>query len=97
MPRKRASDTAVLRGVFGHAVGKQKTPCRAGLYARISTHDQQTLPLQRRALRDYVTARPNSLRRLNQNSTWVLSMMTRTNRGSKTQCWPPRRRSNRCE
>lgn len=30
---------------------------RAGLYARVSTHDQQTLPLQNRALRDYVVRR----------------------------------------
>ena len=30
---------------------------RAGLYARVSTHDQQTLPLQNRALRDYVARR----------------------------------------
>lgn len=30
---------------------------RAGLYARVSTHDQQTLPLQRDALRGYVTQR----------------------------------------
>jgi putative DNA-invertase from lambdoid prophage Rac len=30
---------------------------RAGLYARVSTHDQQTLPLQARAIRDYATRR----------------------------------------
>src|SRR5271155_3458592 len=30
---------------------------RAGLYARVSTHDQQTLPLQITAMRDYVTKR----------------------------------------
>jgi predicted site-specific integrase-resolvase len=30
---------------------------RAGLYARISTHDQQTLPLQLAAMRDYVAQR----------------------------------------
>ncbi len=27
---------------------------RSGLYARVSTHDQQTLPLQLAAMRDYV-------------------------------------------
>ena len=32
-------------------------PVRAGLYARVSTHDQQTLPLQRRAMRDYTAKR----------------------------------------
>ncbi len=30
---------------------------RAGLYARVSTHDQQTLPMQNRILREYVTRR----------------------------------------
>jgi putative DNA-invertase from lambdoid prophage Rac len=30
---------------------------RAGLYARVSTLDQQTLPMQMRALRDYATKR----------------------------------------
>jgi predicted site-specific integrase-resolvase len=28
-------------------------PFRAGLYARVSTHDQQTLLLQNRAMQDY--------------------------------------------
>jgi len=30
---------------------------RAGLYARVSTHDQQTLPLQMRAMREYASKR----------------------------------------
>ena len=30
---------------------------KAGLYARVSTHDQQTLPLQLAAMRDYVAER----------------------------------------
>jgi DNA invertase Pin-like site-specific DNA recombinase len=30
---------------------------RAGLYARVSTNDQQTLPMQSRALRDYAARR----------------------------------------
>jgi putative DNA-invertase from lambdoid prophage Rac len=30
---------------------------RAGLYARVSTHDQQTLPMQLSAMRDYVAKR----------------------------------------
>ncbi len=30
---------------------------RAGLYARVSTHDQQTLPLQMRAMREYALKR----------------------------------------
>ena len=57
MPIKRASRNAVSHRVFGHGVGSKKTPCRAGLYARVSTHDQQTLPLQHRAMRDYAATR----------------------------------------
>jgi putative DNA-invertase from lambdoid prophage Rac len=30
---------------------------RAGLYARVSTHDQQTLSLQMRAMREYAAKR----------------------------------------
>ena len=30
---------------------------RAGLYARVSTNDQQTLPMQSRAMREYATRR----------------------------------------
>lgn len=32
-------------------------PLRVGLYARISTHDQQTLPLQVKAMRQYARRR----------------------------------------
>ena len=46
MPKKQAFPQAQSRKVFGH-------PFRVGLYARVSTHDQQTLPLQIRAMRDY--------------------------------------------
>lgn len=49
MPRKRASNRTVSRRVFGQG----RKPARAGLYARVSTHDQQTLRLQNRAMRDY--------------------------------------------
>lgn len=54
MPVKPASQNAVSRRVFGHG---RKTPLRAGLYSRISTHDQHTLSLQRRAMRDYAARR----------------------------------------
>ena len=54
MPNKRASDRTVSRRVFGHRL---KTGTRVGLYARLSTHDQQTLKLQNRAMRDYVSRR----------------------------------------
>lgn len=54
MPTKRASNRTVSRRVFGHG---RKTPTRAGLYARVSTHDQQTLRLQNRAMQDYAARR----------------------------------------
>ena len=50
MPRKQAFPQVQSNKVFGH-------PLRAGLYARVSTHDQQTLPLQIRALREYAAKR----------------------------------------
>lgn len=39
---------------------------RAGLYARVSTNDQQTLPLQNRAMREYATRRG-----------WIIAMQVR--------------------
>lgn len=54
MPTKRVSNRGESHRVFGH---RQKTPSRAGLYARVSTHDQQTLRLQNRAMRDYADRR----------------------------------------
>ena len=52
MGEKRVSRTAKLRKVFGHPPHRAKTPFRAGLYARVSTQDQQTILVQTRALRD---------------------------------------------
>jgi len=54
--RKRASKTAKSQGVFGQRQKSAKM-FRAGLYARVSTHDQQTLPLQMRAMREYAAKR----------------------------------------
>lgn len=54
MPIKRVSRTTKSRRVFGHS---RKTQIRAGLYARVSTHDQQTLRLQNRAMQDYADRR----------------------------------------
>jgi DNA invertase Pin-like site-specific DNA recombinase len=56
MPIKRASQKAKSDNVFGQA-RKPTKMFRAGLYARVSTNDQQTLPMQSRALRDYATRR----------------------------------------
>ena len=57
MGEKQVSRTAKLRKVFGHPPHRAKTPFRAGLYARVSTQDQQTIPMQTRALREYATRR----------------------------------------
>jgi putative DNA-invertase from lambdoid prophage Rac len=53
---KQASEKAKSHGVFGQA-RKQPKMFRAGLYARVSTSDQQTIPLQIRALREYTARR----------------------------------------
>ena len=50
MPRKQAFPKTKSHRVFGH-------PLRVGFYARVSTHDQQTLPLQLHAMRDYAAKR----------------------------------------
>jgi len=57
MAGKRASSKPGSPRVFGQGAGRRKTPCRAGLYARVSTHDQPTLPLQSRAMREYAARR----------------------------------------
>src|SRR5580693_6014194 len=56
MAAKRASEKAKSRDVFGQS---RKLPkmFRAGLYARVSTNDQQTLPMQCRAMREYAGRR----------------------------------------
>src|SRR3984885_7450134 len=50
MPTKHSVVQSFSRKVFGH-------PLRVGLYARVSTHDQRTLPLQIRAMREYTAKR----------------------------------------
>ena len=47
---------AEIRRVFGQRQAPAKM-FRVGLYARVSTHDQQTLPLQMRAMREYAAKR----------------------------------------
>lgn len=56
MAAKRASEKATSPRVFGQT-RKPAKMFRAGLYARVSTHDQQTIPLQLRALREYAVRR----------------------------------------
>jgi putative DNA-invertase from lambdoid prophage Rac len=57
MAGKRASRRAKSPKVFGHPSKEANGALRAGLYARVSTHDQQTIPLQSRALREYAARR----------------------------------------
>ena len=56
MVAKPASTTAKPKRVFGQPQAPTKM-FRVGLYARVSTHDQQTLPLQMRAMREYAAKR----------------------------------------
>ena len=56
MAERRASQNAQPHRVFGQAQRPSKM-FRAGLYARVSTNDQQTIPLQIRALREYAARR----------------------------------------
>jgi len=56
MAGKRALDRAKSHRVFGQA-RRQAKMFRVGLYARVSTNDQQTIPLQICALREYAARR----------------------------------------
>src|SRR6202167_2579871 len=56
MAAKRASETAKSTRVFGRRQEPSKM-FRVGLYARVSTHDQKTLSLQMRAMREYAAKR----------------------------------------
>jgi putative DNA-invertase from lambdoid prophage Rac len=56
MPIKQGSDIRKSGKVFGQGKKTAKT-VRAGLYARVSTQDQQTLPMQSRAMREYAARR----------------------------------------
>src|SRR5450432_3001140 len=56
MPAKQAFPKAKSDDVFGQARRPAKM-LRAGLYARVSTNDQQTLPMQSRAMREYAARR----------------------------------------
>ena len=56
MAAKRAFPKAKSDNVFGQA-RKPAKMFRAGLYARVSTNDQQTLSMQSRAMREYAARR----------------------------------------
>lgn len=56
VPVKQGSGLRKSGKVFGQGQKTAKT-IRAGLYARVSTLDQQTLPMQGRAMREYAVRR----------------------------------------
>jgi DNA invertase Pin-like site-specific DNA recombinase len=56
MPKEQASLKPKTNQVFGHARSPSEM-FRVGIYARVSTHDQQTLSLQVRAMREYAARR----------------------------------------
>src|SRR5438477_4656917 len=56
MPAKQAFLKAKSDNVFGQARLPSKM-LRAGLYARVSTNDQESLPMQSRAMREYAARR----------------------------------------
>src|SRR6266568_619842 len=56
VPVTRAPRKPKSKEVFGQRRRPAKM-FRAGLYARVSTNDQQTIPLQIRALREYAARR----------------------------------------
>jgi DNA invertase Pin-like site-specific DNA recombinase len=65
MPAKRTSTKAESQRVFGQARKPAKL-LRVGLYARVSTLDQQTLPMQIHAMREYCA-----------NRGWTIAMQVR--------------------
>jgi predicted site-specific integrase-resolvase len=56
MPVKQGHGIKKFEKVFGQGQKTAKT-IRVGLYARVSTLDQQTLPMQSRAMREYAARR----------------------------------------
>jgi putative DNA-invertase from lambdoid prophage Rac len=56
VPVKQGSGSRKSGKVFGQGQKNAKM-VRAGLYARVSTQDQQTLPMQNRAMREYAARR----------------------------------------
>ncbi len=73
MAAKRDFPKAKSNNVFGQA-RKPAKMFRAGLYARVSTNDQQTLPMQSRAMREYAARRG-----------WTIAMQVREVGSGSTQ------------
>jgi DNA invertase Pin-like site-specific DNA recombinase len=73
MADKRAFPKAKSDNVFGQSRRPAKM-FRAGLYARVSTNDQQTLAMQNRAMREYAARRgwtiAMQVREVNSGAAW---------------------------
>jgi putative DNA-invertase from lambdoid prophage Rac len=73
MPINRASQKATSDHIFGQRRRRSKM-FRAGLYARVSTNDQQTLAMQNRAMREYAGRRG-----------WIIALQVREVGSGATQ------------
>jgi predicted site-specific integrase-resolvase len=72
-----AAKQAFQKARFDNVVGQRRKPSkmfRAGLYARVSKNDQQTLPMQSRAMREYAARRG-----------WTIAMQVREVGSGATQ------------
>lgn|ERR1017187_2795757 len=54
---KTSPNPSVSKGSRKRVFGQGEKTLRAGLYARVSTHDQQTLPMQLTAMREHARKR----------------------------------------
>jgi DNA invertase Pin-like site-specific DNA recombinase len=59
--RQRLENQAVHLGILEGFLARSPGAMKMGLYARVSTHDQQTLALQREAMTAYATQRGGSI------------------------------------
>src|SRR3984957_19472417 len=83
MTARRASQKAKSDNVFGQPRKPEKM-FRAGLYARVSTTDQQTLPMQSRAMREYAARRG----RIVASTSARLALVRRSAKRGRG-CWKP--------
>lgn len=61
--KTRLPQGEIAIGFFGPSLRRDPNPFRVGLYARVSTHDQQTIPSQTRAMREYAVRHGRTISR----------------------------------
>jgi hypothetical protein len=92
MPRKRVFSKTKSGDVFGQSRRGAKM-LRAGLYARVSTNDQQTLAMQNRVMREYAARRgwtvALQVREVNSGAVRreAREKLMRPGGGGSTWCW----------